>query len=137
MMIRVVHFAFFSPVPVLVHVRRSLVAQLLLLRATACSASRPLSTAVGLLASLPNCSHSSIGRRCHPTVHALSNLRVEFVSSAARCQRVAVQRFPTLGRLSCWSTASSLLWVLIMTLLHLSKRYQMGSIERRDCHRYQ
>jgi len=128
MIIKVVHLAFFSPVPALVHVRASSVALSPRLPATACSASRPLSRVASLWASLPNCSHSSVDRRCHLRVLASSSWSVSSVSSLAISQRVRVQVFPTLCQLSCWNTAWWLNLVLAMTLLPHSKRCQMGSI---------
>lgn len=75
MLIRVVHLAFFSRLRALVHVRRSLTAQLLQLPATVCSANKPSNKAANLWVSLANCSHFSVDRRCYLKSAASSSLR--------------------------------------------------------------
>lgn len=97
-------FGFFSPVRVLVHVRRSSASQSRQPRATVYSASKLWSKA----ASLPSCSHFSVDKRCHRSGLVLSSLRVSFASWAVISQSIAVQALPIPSQLSYWSMASSL-----------------------------
>lgn len=97
------------------------------LLATEC-ASTPLNTAAGLSANLPSCSHFSVDRRYRQWCLVSSSSRVESASFAVISQLVTVQELSILSRLSCWSMTSSLHKRRMITLLHLSKRCQMGSI---------